>query len=107
MPCGKVLRQKGKPQQPPRDALLLIASHRQQEKARTPRRSIAKPVSAMLYPEKRSRYFENGAPTTCYRCGRRFEGSAIHEIETNRYFCCDACLEAGHSVLVGQLPKAS
>src|SRR5438067_6169696 len=107
MPCARVSRRKEQPQGPLRDALLLLGNHHRQERLRIPGRSIAKPGSAMLNTEKRSRYFDNGAPTKCYRCGRSFEGSAIHEANTNRYFCCDACLETAHVVVMAQLPKAS
>jgi hypothetical protein len=56
---------------------------------------------------KRSRYFDNGAPMICYRCGRPFDGCAIRDGYTDRYFCSDACLERVHALLFGQLLKAS
>jgi hypothetical protein len=45
-------------------------------------------------PLKSSRYFDNGSPTRCHYCGGRFEGSAIRDSKSNRYFSYDACLGA-------------
>ncbi len=55
--------------------------------------------------DKRSRYFENGSPTQCHYCGHRFESCAIREPETNRYRCCDACLESAQFLRFSRLPR--
>jgi hypothetical protein len=44
-------------------------------------------------PSKPSRYFVNGSPGRCFYCGRSFQGSAIRDADSNRYFCSDYCLE--------------
>jgi hypothetical protein len=55
----------------------------------------------------RSRYFENGSPTKCFLCGQLFEGSAIHDGESNRYLCSNECLEQMRLFRVAVLRKAS
>ncbi len=56
-------------------------------------------------PPKRSRYYENGHPTRCHYCGRRFEGSAIRDSKTNRYFRSDTCLDAEEFVRSTMIPR--
>ncbi len=47
-----------------------------------------------------SRYLKNGSPGECHHCGRPFEGCAIRDRETNRYYCSDDCLESGRVAAV-------
>jgi hypothetical protein len=54
---------------------------------------------------KHSRYYENGHPTRCYYCGQRFDGSAIRDSQTNRYFCSDACLKTEEFIRFSVLPR--
>jgi hypothetical protein len=61
--------------------------------------------SAPPAPPKPSRYFENGSPGRCFYCGRPFQGSAIREPESNRYFCSDECLKTARFVRFSRLPR--